>query len=336
MTTFLHIAERKASPRVWIEAFVKELRALGDLTILENGAEMSEDERAARIRECDVLFICWDTAPIPASVAANPGRLQYVCNVTGQLRKYMPIAIIDAGVPVTNWGDAPSRPLAEGAMTLLLACLKDLAGRARIIRSEKWAPDEGLCSGRLDGLNVGVYGCGVTGRVFIELLRPFRPVIRVYDPYVRDLPEGCIAVATLDDLFSQSEAIVIHAGLTDETLHSVTAPLLAKLPRNGIVINTARGAIIDQTALFAELESGRLRAGLDVLEPDRLPPGHPARHWDNLILTAHDLCKWRPLEGFPPARMDTMHAVCLDNVRRFIQGEPLRFLMDRDRYERST
>ena len=90
------------------------------------------------------------------------------------------------------------------------------------------------------------------------------------------------------------------------------------------------------TPLFAELESGRLRAGLDVLEPDCLPPGHPARKWPNLILTAHDAHRGWPDDHAQPARMEKMHLNCLDNLRRFTEARPLRFVMDRDRYLRST
>ncbi len=168
------------------------------------------------------------------------------------------------------------------------------------------------------------------------MLRPFRPAILVFDPYAASLPEGCERAGSLDELFGRCEAIVIHAALSEETRGSVTAERLARLPDRAVLVNTARGAIVDQEALFAELASGRLRAGLDVLEPDRLPPGHPARDWENLILTAHDIGKNRPPEGFPPTSLDSMHRVCLDNLRRFAAGQPLRFVMDRERYERST
>ncbi len=336
MIEILHIAEEQPADRVWIEQFYQELRKLGQLTVIEDGQAISEEDHATRIRRCNILITCWGSVPVPPSIAEDRGSLEYICHVTGTVRQWIPLEILEAGIPVTNWGDAPAGRLAEGAFTLLLACLKDLPGRTRIIRSGGWHVPEDFCSGILEGLNVGIYGCGMIGRRFVEMLRPFRPVIRIFDPYTDELPKGCIAAESLHELFSLSEAIVIHAGLSEETRGSVTAKLLARLPRNGIVINTARGAIIDQDALFAELETGRLRAGLDVLEPDRPPADHPARHWDNLILTAHDIGKNRPMEGFPPKKLDPMHHICLDNIRRHVSGRPLRFVMDRTRYERST
>ena len=334
----LHIAGGQPSPRIWIEPFRRELEQLGELTIVAEGESMSDEQIAERIRGAEVLMTCWGAAAIPPAVAGDPGQLKYVCNITGTVRQIVPLEIVEAGIPVTNWGDAPAGRVAEAALTLMLACLKNLPARQRIIRGGNWGVDGEFRSPMLHGLNVGIYGCGMIGRRFIEALRPFRPVIRIYDPYAADLPEDCATVGSLDELFAASEVIVIHAGLTDETRHSVTAELLAKLPDGGVVINTARGAIIDQQALLAELEIGRLRAGLDVLEPEDEPivPSHPARRWDNLILTAHDLAKNRPLEGFPPQRLQPMHEVALDNITRHSQGKPLRFIIDADRYQRTT
>ncbi len=128
---------------------------------------------------------------------------------------------------------------------------------------------------------------------------------------------------------------MVHAGLNEETSGSITTDLLAKLPDYGIIINTARGAIFDQEALFTELERGRLRAGLDVLWPDRLPPEHPARMWPNVIFTAHDIGKVKPHPGSAPIP-GKFHKICLANITRYIQREPLQFLIDEDRYDRST
>lgn len=337
MTRLLHIANHEPADRVWIEAFRAELAQIGELTILANGAAMEEEALAARMRDCDVLLTAWGSAPIPVSVAEDPGDLGYVCNVTGTLVQWVPLEIIDAGIPVTNWGNAPAGRVAEGAFTLTLAALKGLRQRGDLIKAGGWhPPEEGFYSGIMDGLNVGVYGYGYIGQRYVEMLRPFHPVVRIFDPYVAEIPAWCERVESLDVLFAESELVAIHAGLTDETRGTVTAGLLAKLPDQGVLINTARGGIVDQDALFVELRNGRLRAGLDVLAPDSLPADHPARQWDNLILTAHDISRYRPRGGFPPQHLLAMHRICLDNLRRYVAGEPLRFMMDRTRYLRST
>ena len=331
----LHIAAGRSNPDVWIEAFCSALREIADLEIVENGAGLGDERVGAMARGCDVLLTAWDSVPIPPALAGGAGRLRYVCNVTGTLRHVVPLEIIDAGIPVTNWGDAPAREIAEGAMALLLAALKDLRQHVERVGQGEWARD-GLAGGRLKGAPLGIYGCGAIGRAFVEMLRPFGPVVRVFDPYAGDLPDGCVRVDSLEELFATSRVVVVHAGLTDETRHSVTAKHLALMRDNGVVVNTARGAIIDHDALFAELATGRLRAGLDVTDPEPLPADHPARSYPNCIITPHCIwADWSLLPGEESA-MGRMHHICLQNIERFVNGEPLAFVMDRERYLRST
>ncbi len=312
--------------------FIEELRRIGELTIRKDGDSLSDEERAELIRDCDVLLTMWGSAPVPVEIAANPGRLRYICNITGEMTKWVPLAIIESDIPVTNWGDAPADAIAEAAMALLLASVKEILPQVRHIERGGWRL-EGRPRGQIKGLRVGVYGLGAIGRRFLELIRPFGPELAVYDPFVPNMPTDCMRVDSLEQLFDHSDAVVVHAGLTETTRRSIDAGLLARLPDYGIVINTARGEIIDEEALFAELASGRLRAALDVVaEGDQLDPSHPARYWDSCILTAHSLAKitW----NLP--RLLKREEICLDNLRRHLEGKPLRYAMDKERYLRST
>jgi phosphoglycerate dehydrogenase-like enzyme len=251
------------------------------------------------------------------------------------MRQSVPLDLVEAGIPLTNWGDAPAQDVAEGAMLLLLASIKSLHARVQWVREGHFGGIAKETGGTLSEMNIGVYGCGVIARRFIEMLRPFGAVGRVFDAYLKDPPPDCQVVGSLEELFAASEAVVIHAALTPETHNTVTAQLLAMLPDGGVVVNTARGGIVDQPALFKELEAGRLRAALDVLEPDWLEPAHPARKWENLILTCHSISHGPPANAARP-RLARHEQYCLENLRRFVAGEPLRFVMDSVRYRRST
>ena len=216
--------------------------------------------------------------------------------------------------------------------------LSGLRGRIDHIEAGHWHPaGQAFRFGMLWELPLGVYGYGFIGRTFVDMVRPFGPRIRIFDPFVADIPADCERVESLEALFDGSRAVAIHAGWTAETAGSVTAGLLARLPEGGVLINTARGAIVDQQALFAELERGRLRAGLDVLlPPEQLPPEHPARRWPNLVLTGHSLSQPFPKDYTSDNAFEPMHHICLDNVRRHLAGETLNFPMDRQRYQLST
>ncbi len=329
----IHLALEKPNEWIWNEPFIQALRELGELTVVPDAGKRPAAEVVRALRASDVALSSWGTVPIPEEIAADPGNLKYACHITGTLRDCIPLSAIEAGIPVTNWGDAPANGLAEGAMALLFAVMKDL--HRFVLRQRGLCAEAGseVVMGSLEEAPVGIYGLGVIGRRFVEMLRPFKPTIRVYDPFLKELPEGCERAESLDDLFSRSRIVVIHAGLTDTTYKSVNAALLAKMPDNGILINTARGAIVDHDALAKEVCAGRLRAGLDVSDPEPLPTDHPLARHPGCIFTPHCIAGSWPGDGVQQSKI---HRICLDNLGRFKRGEPVQFRMDRERYLRST
>jgi phosphoglycerate dehydrogenase-like enzyme len=331
----LHLARSQPSPRLFTERFRRELDSLGDFQIHENGDKMEPEACAELIRECNVLLTGWESVCTPVTLARDPGKLRYVCHLTGSVSGIVPVELIQAGLLATNWGDAPAYPVAEGALALLLACLKQFPDHIIAKRSGGWRPTQPEWIGSMRDLRLGLYGYGVIGRAFHEFCRPFQARLAVYDPYAQNLPPDIRRSNSLRELFAHSDAIAIHAALTPETERSVTAELLSLLPDGGIIINTARGDIVDQDALLAELGRGRLRAGLDVLAGHyQLESDHPARQWSNLLLSGHlaYYASW-PTD---PERLEPWHEVALDNLRRFQRGDPLRFLLTEERLALST
>lgn len=313
------------------------LQEFGNLHIVEQGKDLSDEEALSQMQKADVIITHWAGRRIPVEMATNPGKLRYVINIGGTCKATVPLDLIQAGIPVTNWGDTPARAVAEGAMSLLLAVLKDLRARTDSLQAGKpfGAKRLGLPSGTLYETKVGLYGCGVIGSQFVKMIEPFEPELFVYDPYAKEIPNGCKRVDSLDALFQQSEIVVIWAGLSDETKSSVNAKRLGVLPDHGIIINAARGEIIDQDALFAELKEGRLRAGLDVLVSDNyFGDGHECHQWPNLLVTSHDInSAYWPQR---PPQLSYGDKIAIGNLKRFIHNEPLRFVMDEQRFQRSS
>jgi phosphoglycerate dehydrogenase-like enzyme len=336
----LHIShDYQPHTRAFSSLMVRELEQLGELTLLTRGKDMTEAQRAEHIRKCDILLTCWDTSPVPAAIAADRGALKYICHLSGEMRRTILPCHIEAGIPVTNWGDAPARAIAEGAVALMFTVMQNFRPLGKLVEAGLWSGRNVLPYTLLRRLRVGIYGLGVIGRQFVKLIEAFEPIMTGYDPYVSDdlWPSSVKRVDSLDALADGIDALIIHAGLSPETRHSVSAEILAKLPKDGIVVNTARGGLIDQEALMAELRAGRLRAGLDVLDSevfkDALSMNDPARFFPNLVLTCHDagISTWPVRE-----ELESFHEIALDNLRRFMDGRPLRFVMDIERYERST
>lgn len=316
--------------------FLDKLNQLGDFNLIEDGSDLSEKKRAEIIREHDIYITGRSYMSVPGSIAENPGRLKYICGLTGTQRPFINLEHIEAGLLVTNWGDAPADGIAEGAMALLLAVLKDIRPQVEKLNEDGWKLDaDKYVGGTLKNMKLGIYGLGVIGAKFVELAEPFQPELYVFDPYVDQLPQSCQRVDSLEELFSKCHGVAIHAGLSEETKKSVTASLLELLPDQGIIINTARGDIIDQKALFSELKKGRLRAGLDVLaDGDWLEPGHPAKKWENVIYTTHKIARNNFIKN--EDKLDRNEEICLNNIERFIKDKELHYVMDKERFMRST
>lgn len=329
--TALYLAHSRGLSKQGID----EIRSVPnlDLTVEEQWPSMSSEELAERIRAFDILILSREPG-LSDSLAERPGNLKYICYLHGGIRNKIGMSIIHSSIVVTNWGDSPAYALAEGSLVLLYACLKNIHQRVMEVRQGGGKRTIGVGSSIRD-LRVGVYGYGFAGKAFVKMLQPLGAEIRIFDPYADGVPEECTRVDSLEELFDGIEALVIHAGLTPETEKSVTGDLLAELPDHGVIVNTARGAIIDQEALFAELKAGRLRAGLDVLDPDDLPPDHEARSWENLIWGCHCFCKGTAW----PHRTHTGkrgNSLVVRNLRAFMDGKPLEHVIDETRYSRMT
>ena len=137
-------------------------------------------------------------------------------------------------------------------------------------------------------MTAGVVGGGAIGRAVIARLLPLVGTVLVFDPFLNAAPVGSERVESLDELLRRSDAITLHAPLTAQTRHMIGAAELAKLPPGAVVINVARGELIDTDALIAALRSGHLGgAGLDVFEVEPVPAEHPVNQAPNLLVSPH-------------------------------------------------
>ncbi|MBT4487241.1 MAG: hypothetical protein HOK30_02765 [Rhodospirillaceae bacterium] len=194
-------------------------------------------------------------------------------------------------------------PAAELSWALVLACARRLPAAAAHTRSGSWVREE-FPGTMLNGRTLGLIGCGRLGQWMSRYGAAFGLRVLGHDPYIESWPAG-IEQTDLAELVSSSDVISVHVHLSDETRGLLSAELLAGIKPGAIVVNTSRGAIIDEAALLAGLESGRIgAAGLDVLDGEPEIDDHPlinySRNHDNLIVTPH-------IGGFSP---DAVRVVC--------------------------
>ena len=219
------------------------------------------------------------------------------------------------GVRLTTSSGANAVPIAQTVLLYLLALTRDLTRWQDAQRRCAWERHEVV---DLQGMTLGVVGLGPIG---LEVAR-LGAALRMRTIGVRRTPRGdepCETwpMARLDELLARTDALVLALPLSDETKHLLDARRFALLKRGAFVVNVGRGALVDETALVASLQSGHLGgAGLDVFEVEPLPPDSPLWSMPNVIVTPHN-------SGDSPGNFDRAAAIFLDNLARFGRGEPL-------------
>lgn len=192
------------------------------------------------------------------------------------------------GVKVANTPGANNNSAAEHAIALMLSCLRMTAQADQSMRTGAW--DKNSFTGlELTHKTIGIVGFGRIGQIVAKRLAGFEPKVLFFDPFTEktDLPYAK-KVNQLEELFEQSDIVTIHTPLMNETKNLVDEKLLSKMKPSAILINAARGGIVDEAALLEALKAKKIKAaGFDVFASEPLPENSPLRNLPNLITTPH-------------------------------------------------
>ncbi len=300
---------RQLSPAV-----IERARRDYDLDLDETDRIMSHEELLARCADKHALLITLTEKFHPEAIAKLPESVRIIATYSVG-HEHIDLAAAKArGIRVSNTPDAVTVATAEIAMLLLLGAARRAPEGERLLKEKKWGgwqPMQ-LIGRRLDGKRLGIYGMGKIGQALAKRARAFDMEIHYYSRR-RCSPgeeQGAIYHATLDSLLGVSEFFSINAPSTPETRGSIDAAALAKLPRGAIVVNTARGDLVNDDDLIAALKSGQVGyAGLDVYKGE--PQIHPGYfELENVFLLPHmgtSVIEARNEMGF--AALDNIDAV---------------------------
>lgn len=241
---------------------------------------------AERIRDCSALLV--RESRIAANVIESMPRLQAI------VRYGIGVDNIDLDcarrrrIKVANVPDYGTEEVSDQALALLLAVSRRVASRNRDVRAGRWNVGRAEPMYRMAGRTLGLVGYGRIARAVERKLRAFGIArVLVHDPNVQQMPAGA-HLADLDTLCRESDYISLHAPLNTGTHHLLDARRIGLMKPTAVVVNTARGPLIDEAALVAALREGRLLgAGLDVLEREPPSPDNPLFALDNVVLSDH-------------------------------------------------
>ncbi|MFD8536090.1 2-hydroxyacid dehydrogenase [Streptomyces rubrogriseus] len=224
--------------------------------------------------------------------------------------------------PVTlcNAGAAPAPSTAELALTLILASLRGIPESVRAQDGGAWRPE---VFRSLYGRSVLIVGHGAVGSALEELLVPFGCAVTRVAGADRDAPRGPVrSAAHLPGLVADADVVVLSVPLTPQTRRLFDAGMLARMKDGALLVNVARGAVVDTDALLKETHEGRLRAALDVTDPEPLPPGHPLRETPGVLITPH-------VGAFTSSLWPRLEQLVRHQLSRFAAGEELENVVPR-------
>jgi D-3-phosphoglycerate dehydrogenase len=257
-------------------------------------------------------------APVTKQVieASLELRLVVVCR-GGPVNVNIPAAT-DAGVAVCFTPGRNATATAEFAVAMILAALRRIPATDRGVRSGEWPGNYTFDTAgfELDGATCGLVGYGAIGSRVGRILEGFGASVLAYDPYAKN---GSVQLVSLPELLRRSQVVSLHARETAETRGLIGSKEIALMPKGSVLVNCARGALLDYAALEEALRSGHLfAAAVDVFPEEPLPPGSSLRELPNLVMTPH-------IAGGTRQAAEKAARLAAEEIERYLTGQPLRF-----------
>lgn len=301
------------------DAHLARLAAVAELPSREPLTGFTTPRDAALLAAADVLLTGWGCPLLDAATLAAAPRLRAIVHAAGTVKLHVSDACWERGLLVSSAAAANAVPVAEYTLAAILLANKRafrLQRRYRTTRTLRhWAREApGLGNYRKV---IGLVGASQVGRRVLALLRPFDFEVLLYDPYVGADEAAALGARwrELDDLLAAADVVSLHAPALPETTQLLDRRRLALLRDGAVLINTARGSLVDTAALTAELVAGRLEAVIDTTEPEVLPADSPLYDLDNVFLTPH-------IAGALGAETQRLADHAVAEIERFARGEP--------------
>ena len=267
------------------------------------------------------------TDPITAAVidAAGP-QLKVISNYAVGFNNIDVAAANQRGIAIGNTPDVLTDATADFAFTLLLSAARRIIEAHNTVRNGQWKTwgPTSLLGKDLVGATLGLIGFGRIGQAMAKRALGFEMQVLFYGPTAEALP-GTRKV-DLDTLLAESDFISLHVPLTEKTRHMINAAAFEKMKPDAILINTARGDVVDQQALYHALKNKRiLSAAIDVTSPEPLPMDSPLLELDNLLISPH-------IGSATYYARDKMAVIAANNLLAGLRGEPLPFIVNPQAY----
>lgn len=330
MKLYISMPEGENKARMLTSPLRERLCAVCDVEENCTQNQLTPEQIRDTLKAYDIVLTSWGCTCIHGRDLED-ARTRMIGHLGGTVRTVVDREALERGVYVVSGNAVFPKLIAEGVLFHMLAGLKRWHESDRALKAGARWNEGAYFGGSLFRKKVGLLGYGQIAREVARLLRPFDAEIFVSDPYVR--PEAAVAegmaLCSEEDLYRNCEIISLHHTLTEETYHMVGARQLAMIRDGAVLINTARGGIIDEKALEAELRRGRIYALLDVYEKEPLPLDSGLRKIENVFITPH-------LGAYSAACYQGLAEAVVRQVEEFVlRGTPTDWVTP-EQYDRMT
>jgi phosphoglycerate dehydrogenase-like enzyme len=312
-----------AHTKIYGESEREAIDALVDIVAPPQTAE-SVREHPEVLAEVEAIFSGWGMAPLDDELLAAAPHLKIVFYGAGSIRYFATDAAWDRGIVICSAWAANAVPVAEFTLAQIIFSLKRGWHFALSIkRAQAWVPKEPVPGAY--GSTVGLISLGMIGRMVAERLKTLDVSVIAYDPFVTAETAAALGVGLvpLDEVFRQADVVSMHTPNLPETRGMITGEHFAAMKQGATFINTARGAIVREQEMIEVLAArSDLYAVLDVTDPEPPVAGSQLYTLPNVVLTPH-------IAGSMDAECRRMGRYMVDECRRYIAGEPLRWAIDR-------
>ncbi|MFT5061846.1 MAG: lactate dehydrogenase-like 2-hydroxyacid dehydrogenase [Polaromonas sp.] len=311
-----------SKPRLWITRLLSDAtlkRAARDYDVVINHDDLpgTAEELIAASADFDAILPCHSEHFSADVVAQFSERLKIIANHSVGVDHCDLPALKARGITVTNTPDVLSDATAELAMLLMLGAARHAVAGDRIVRTgawDSWSPAF-MVGKQVTGARLGIIGMGRVGRAFAAKARGFDMDVHYYNrtELSADLAQGATYHSTIESLLGVADFLSLHCPASPETTNLMNADRFALLPEGSVIVNTARGALIDEEALMVALDSGHVAAaGLDCFKVE--PGGNPAMStYDSVFMLPH-------IGSATRTTRDAMGFRALDNLDAFFAG----------------
>jgi phosphoglycerate dehydrogenase-like enzyme len=329
MTAIVLLMPTAHRESIFTPASMRRLEECGTVRIAPTGTDHSRADVREMLADAEVIVTGTGTAKLDSDVLDGAPKLRAIVHAAGTVRPIVDVDVYDRGVLISSQAPTNALPVAEYTLAMILLELKGVLPIQEVYRATRGEVDVDAILADQGNFQrrVGVVSASSIGRRVIELLQPFDLEVVVHDPFLTADAARRLGAEAVDlpTLLRTSDLVTLHAPLLPETVNMIGAAELAALRDGAVFVNTARGALVDQDALIAELRTGRIRAVIDVTEPEIPDPDSPLWDLPNLVLTPH-------VAGSRGLELRRIGEGVVAEVERLVRGEPLAREVSRERY----